>query len=123
MKTALITGANKSIGFETARQLAAQGYFIFLGSRDLKNGEQAVARLKAEGFDQLTLVQLNVADPASVKAAREQVGKQTASLDLLINNAGISGGFPQTPSTTEVATIREVFDTNFFGAINVTQVF
>lgn len=123
MKTALITGANKSIGFETARQLAAQGYFIFLGSRDLKNGEQAVAQLKAEGFDQLSLVQIDVADAASVKAAREKVGQQVTSLDLLINNAGISGGFPQAPSTTDVVTIREVFDTNFFGAINVTQVF
>lgn len=123
MKTALITGANKSIGFETARQLLAQGYFVFLGSRDLKNGEKAVAQLNAEGFTQLKAIQIDVTDPASIEAAQQAISSQAASLDALINNAGISGGFPQNPTTTDTALIRQTFETNFFGAINVTRAF
>jgi len=123
MKTALITGANKSIGFEIARQLLAQGYFVFLGSRDLQNGEKAVAQLNAEGFTQLKAIQIDVTDPASIEAAQQAISSQAASLDALINNAGISGGFPQNPTTTDTALIRQTFETNFFGAINVTRAF
>jgi NAD(P)-dependent dehydrogenase (short-subunit alcohol dehydrogenase family) len=119
MKKALITGANKSIGFETARQLLKQGYFIYLGSRDKANGEKAVLKLKSEGLGQVELVQINVSDPESVAATAAQITK----LDVLINNAGILGGMQQTPSTTPMVTIKEVFETNFFGAINVTQRF
>jgi NAD(P)-dependent dehydrogenase (short-subunit alcohol dehydrogenase family) len=118
MKNVLITGANKSIGFETARQLLQQGYFVYLGSRDQANGEQAVAKLKAEGFNNVELLQIDVSDPASVQAA----GKKITQLDILINNAGISGGLPQSPLTTGLAIFHNVFNTNFFGAINVTQV-
>jgi NAD(P)-dependent dehydrogenase (short-subunit alcohol dehydrogenase family) len=123
MQTALITGANKSIGLETAKQLAAQGYFIFLGSRDIKKGEEAADRLKAAGYNQVQAVQINVADPASVTAAKDAVSKQTSSLDILINNAGIMGGYQQTPSAISADVLREVFNTNFFGAVHVTQTF
>lgn len=119
MKKVLITGANKSIGFETARQLLAAGYFVYLGSRDLQNGVDAVAKLKSAGFENIKAVQIDVSDPVSVAAARQELN----SLDVLINNAGISGGFPQPATTTDITTIREVFDTNFFGVINVTQTF
>jgi NAD(P)-dependent dehydrogenase (short-subunit alcohol dehydrogenase family) len=119
MKKALITGANKSIGFETARQLLTQGYFVYLGSRDKANGEQAVAKLKAEGLNNVELLQIDVSNPASVEAA----SKKITELDVLINNAGISGGFPQLPGSLDMAAIREVFDTNFFGTIEVTQAF
>jgi NAD(P)-dependent dehydrogenase (short-subunit alcohol dehydrogenase family) len=119
MKKVLITGANKSIGFETARQLLAMGYFVYLGSRDRRNGEEAVAKLKGEGFENVKLLPIDVSDPTSVTAARQEID----SLDVLINNAGISGGFPQDTASTSVDTIRKVFDTNFFGVINVTQTF
>jgi NAD(P)-dependent dehydrogenase (short-subunit alcohol dehydrogenase family) len=119
MKKVLITGANKSIGFETTRQLLQQGYFVYLGSRDQTNGEQAIAKLKAEGFDNVELLLIDVSNPASVEAA----SKKVAELDVLINNAGILGGMQQTPTTTPLATIKEVFNTNFFGVINVTQHF
>jgi NAD(P)-dependent dehydrogenase (short-subunit alcohol dehydrogenase family) len=119
MKKALITGANKSIGFETARQLLKKGYFVYLGSRDLQKGEEAVAKLKREGFGNVRPIAIDVSDPASVTSARQRVD----SLDVLINNAGISGGFPQTATATGRETIRQVFDTNFFGAIDVTQNF
>jgi NAD(P)-dependent dehydrogenase (short-subunit alcohol dehydrogenase family) len=119
MKKVLITGANKSIGFETTRQLLKQGYFVYLGSRDTANGEEAVAKLKAEGLTNVALIQINVSDPESVATAAGQI----TELDVLINNAGILGGMQQTPTTTSLSTIKEVFETNFFGAINVTQHF
>lgn len=118
MKKVLITGANKSIGFETAKQLLKQGYFVYLGSRDAANGEKAVAELKREGLSNVESLQIDVSDPVSVEAA----GKKITELDVLINNAGISGGFPQDNSTS-LDTFHEVFNTNFFGAINVIQNF
>lgn len=119
MKKVLITGANKSIGFETARQLLAKGYYVYLGSRDIKNGEEAVTKLKGEGFGNIQFIQIDISNPESIEAA----SKQITELDVLINNAGISGGFPQSAITIDSAVIREVFDTNFFGTINVTQAF
>ena len=119
MKKVLITGANKSIGFETARQLLKKGYFVYLGSRDVAKGEQAVAQLKQEGLDQVELLQIDVSNPASVEAA----GKKITELDVLINNAGILGGMGQSALTTDLATLQEVYNTNFFGVINVTQTF
>jgi NAD(P)-dependent dehydrogenase (short-subunit alcohol dehydrogenase family) len=120
MKKVLITGANRSIGYETARQLARQGYFVYLGSRDLEKGNEAVAKLKEEGLENITAVAINVSDPESINAARKEID----ALDVLINNAGISGGnFPQTPLGTSTEVIRSVFDTNFFGTIDVTKAF
>ncbi|WP_295120685.1 SDR family oxidoreductase [uncultured Chitinophaga sp.] len=119
MKTVLITGANKSIGYETAKVLLKQGYFVYIGSRDAGKGEEAVLQLKAEGLTEAKAIQLNVTDPESVAAAARQVDQ----LDILINNAGISGAFPQPAATVDVGVLREVFDTNFFGTIQVTQAF
>jgi NAD(P)-dependent dehydrogenase (short-subunit alcohol dehydrogenase family) len=119
MKKVLITGANKSIGFEATRQLLKQGYFVYLGARDLTKGEEAAAKLKAEGLTNVEAIQIDVTNPASVEAASKKID----SLDVLINNAGISGGIPQTALTTTIDIIREVFDTNFFGVINVTKAF
>jgi NAD(P)-dependent dehydrogenase (short-subunit alcohol dehydrogenase family) len=123
MKTALITGANKSIGFEAARQLLQQGYYVYLGSRDAQNGQQAVDQLHAEGLTQVEPLQLDVTDSASIAAARQALGQKTSSLDVLINNAGISGGMSQPAVSTPISTIKEVFDTNVFGVIEVTQAF
>lgn len=119
MKKVLITGANKSIGFETARQLLQQGYFVYLGSRDKANGEEAVAQLKAEGLVNVELLRIDVSNPESVAQAAAQI----TELDVLINNAGILGAWEQAPTTAPLSLIKEVFDTNFFGAINVTQSF
>lgn len=119
MKKVLITGANKSIGFETARQLLTQGYFVYLGSRDVARGEEAVAQLKAEGLNNVELLQIDVSDPASVAAA----GKKITELDVLINNAGILGGMEQTALGASLSIIHDVFNTNFFGVISVTQAF
>ncbi|OON67866.1 SDR family oxidoreductase [Hymenobacter sp. CRA2] len=123
MKTALITGANKSIGLETARQLLQQGYYVYLGSRDLQKGQQAAEQLQAEGLTEVEPLQIDVADPASIAAARQTLGQKTEVLDVLINNAGILGGMAQPPLGTDVRVIREVFETNVFGVIEVTQAF
>jgi NAD(P)-dependent dehydrogenase (short-subunit alcohol dehydrogenase family) len=123
MKTALITGANKSIGFEAARQLLQQGYYVYLGSRDAQKGQQAVAQLKAEGLTQVAPLVIDVTDGASIAAAREVLGQKTPVLDVLINNAGILGGMVQPALSSSLAMIKEVFDTNVFGVIEVTQAF
>jgi NAD(P)-dependent dehydrogenase (short-subunit alcohol dehydrogenase family) len=122
MKKALITGANKSIGFETVRQLLQKGYFVYLGSRNLENGLEAVEKLKAEGLNEVEAIQIDVSDDESVKAARAEIGKKTENLDVLINNAGILGGMSQT-TDTDISVFKEVFDTNLFGVVRVTQTF
>ncbi|GAB4029755.1 SDR family oxidoreductase [Spirosoma gilvum] len=123
MKTVLITGANRSIGFETARQLLQKGYYVYLGSRDLQKGQQAVDQLKSEGFDSLEAIAIDVDNLDSIKAARKTLGQKTDVLDVLINNAGISGGFPQTALDADIRVFRQVFETNLFGVIETTQAF
>jgi NAD(P)-dependent dehydrogenase (short-subunit alcohol dehydrogenase family) len=123
MKKVLITGANKSIGFETARQLLQKGYYIYLGSRDMDNGLEAVKKLQAEGFREVEAIQIDVSDSESVKAARVEMGKKTDVLDVLINNSGISGGRPQAALDLDVAGMNNVFDVNVYGVVRVTQAF
>src|SRR3954447_25209500 len=81
MKTVLITGANKSIGFETARQLLQQGYFVYLGSRDGQKGQQAVNQLQSEGLTNVEAIEIDVDNVDSIKAAREVLGQKTQTLD------------------------------------------
>jgi NAD(P)-dependent dehydrogenase (short-subunit alcohol dehydrogenase family) len=123
MKTALITGANKSIGFEAARQLLQKGYYVYLGSRDESKGQQAVDQLKAEGLTNVEPIVIDVDTIDSIKAARETLGQKTPALDVLINNAGISGGMSQPALSTDIDTIKQVFETNVFGVIETTQAF
>lgn len=123
MKTVLITGANKSIGFETAKQLLDLGYYVYLGSRDHEKGNEAVEKLKAEGLTNVEVIAIDISSDDSIKAARAEIGTKINSLDVLINNAGISGGFPQNASATNIETMRGVFATNFFGTIEVTNNF
>ncbi len=133
MKSVLITGANKSIGFESARQLLQKGYYVYLGSRNLENGLEAVEKLKAEGLTNVAAIPIDVTDDDSVKTARTEIGKKTEVLDILINNAGISGVkadengnyIPQTWTAIEASidTFKEVYETNVYGVVRVTQAF
>ncbi len=123
MKKVLITGANKSIGFETARQLLKEGYYVFLGSRELDNGQEAVEQLKAEGLSDVEVIRIDVSDQESVNAARAEIGKKTEDLDVLINNAGIVGDFPQSALGTSIDIFKKVYETNVYGVIRVTQAF
>ncbi|MBD2769070.1 SDR family oxidoreductase [Hymenobacter sp. BT664] len=123
MKSALVTGANKSIGFEVARQLAQQGVYVYLGSRNLENGIAAVNKLKAEGLSNVESIQLDITDDDSVKEARAEIGKKTEALDILINNAGIYGGYPQSALDSTIDQFKTAYDANVFGVVRVTQAF
>jgi NAD(P)-dependent dehydrogenase (short-subunit alcohol dehydrogenase family) len=112
MTTTLITGANKGLGYETARRLLAEGHDVWVGARDETRGRAAAEELGAR------FVRIDVTDDASVAAAAETVGE----LDVLVNNAGISGGMvPVGEVTPEV--IETVFATNVVGVVRVTQAF
>lgn len=131
MKKAFITGANKGIGFETAKQLLQQGFYVYLGSRSLESGQQAVEKLKSEGFENAEAIQIDVTNDESVQKARLEIGAKTEVLDVLINNAGITGVrlekdgnfIPQTAAETSVEVFKEVYETNVYGVIRVTQAF
>lgn len=123
MKSALITGANKGIGFETAQQLLQKGLYVYIGSRDLKKGLQAVDKLKTQGFSNVEAIQLDVTDESSIRIAREQIGKKIPALDILINNAGINGGMPFTALEAKTDQFMATFDTNVFGVARVIQAF
>lgn len=120
MKTALITGANKGIGFETARYLLQQGYFVYLGSRRVDSGQLAVDSLKAQGLNNCEMVELDVTSQLSVDAAAAALSSKDTTLDVLINNAGILGAFPAPEGPEGTVNAQQVFDTNYFGPIRVT---
>ena len=90
MKKVLITGANKTIGFETARQLLQKGYYVYLGSRDVENGMEALEKLKAEGLNEVELIQLDVSDHQSVNAACSEIRNRTGVLKYILCYAGSS---------------------------------
>ena len=122
MKYALITGANKGIGYETAHLLLQAGYFVFLGCRDAAAGQQAQQRLQAAGFDQVQVVELDVTSDESVHQAVAVVRQRTPHLDALVNNAGVpSRDLAQLPSTIALDDFRVLFETNYFGVLRTTQ--
>jgi NAD(P)-dependent dehydrogenase (short-subunit alcohol dehydrogenase family) len=123
MKSALITGANRSIGLEVVKQLSKKGLFVYLGSRDLEKGKAVVKELNENGFENIQAIEIDVTNSDSILAAKNIVESEQGKLDILINNAGISGVFPQKTSDASIRDIQNVFDTNFFGVISVTQAF
>jgi NAD(P)-dependent dehydrogenase (short-subunit alcohol dehydrogenase family) len=123
-KTVLITGANQGLGFETAKQLAELGYYVYIGSRDKAKGIAAKQKLNELGLSNVEFIEIDVTDINSIKSAKQELEAKTQQLDVLINNAGISGGLiSQNMSTYEIENLRKVFETNFFGAVQTTQQF
>jgi NAD(P)-dependent dehydrogenase (short-subunit alcohol dehydrogenase family) len=125
---ALVTGANKGIGLQIAKDLAAQDFTVLVGSRNIQNGEAAAKSAGADG----RAIQLDVTNQASITAAAERIRKEFGRLDVLVNNAGIShAGKPGRPlaemvksgrpSVASLDEVRAIFETNVFGAIAVTQ--
>lgn len=125
---ALVTGANQGVGFQIAKELAANGYSVYVGSRNLSNGEKAAAEIGSNAY----AIQLDVTRQATISAAVERIEKEFGRLDLLVNNAGIShAGKPGRTleeitldgqaSTASLDEVRTVWETNVFGVIAVTQ--
>lgn len=117
-RIALVTGANKGIGHETAAQLAALGMTVLLAARDLGRGEQAAAALRSAGGD-VHALRLDVTDPATAHAACEHIDDQFGRLDVLVNNAGRTA--PRALSTASLTDVRAVFEANVFGVVTVTN--
>lgn len=119
-KVALITGANKGIGFETARQLAQKGGIkILLGARDEKKGEEAAQILKSEGLD-VDFLHLDVDNYETHKSVANYIQEKYGKLDILINNAGVMENQTSTIKAP-IETYKKIFDTNFFNLIALTQ--
>ncbi|MDG4815403.1 SDR family oxidoreductase [Micromonospora carbonacea] len=119
-KIALVTGANKGIGYEIAAGLGALGFTVGVGARDGQRRETAVAKLRAAGVDAFG-VPLDVTDDASVTAAAALVEERAGRLDALVNNAGVTGDRAQLPTTVDLAVMRAVVETNVLGVIRVTN--
>jgi len=123
-KLALVTGANKGLGYEIAAGLGARGYRVAVGARDGARGEAAVKTLHAAGVDAFA-VPLDVTSDRSVAEAAELVGRQGGRLDALVNNAAVSGemgpGWMQDPTTLDLDVVREIVETNVYGVIRVTN--
>ncbi len=118
---ALVTGANKGIGREIAAQLAALGMTVLLAGRDRRRREEAASKLRSDGGD-VHPIALDVTDPDIIAAAARTLDERFGRLDVLVNNAGIAGSIDrQTPSIADLDVVREVFNTNFFGVIGVTN--
>ncbi|MGY0037427.1 SDR family NAD(P)-dependent oxidoreductase [Pedobacter sp. NJ-S-72] len=108
---------------ETARQLLKLGYFVYLGSRSKSNGLEAEGQLKALGLYLVEAIEIDVTDINSVIRAKATLESKIPALDVLINNAGIPGDQPQNISQCDVAALRQLFETNYFGAVQTTQQF
>src|ERR1700730_14431143 len=118
-KIALVTGANKGIGKEIARQLATKGVFVLLGARDRTRGEEAEAELRGHGLS-VQFIPLDVTDQQSVDEAAAQVAQKDGRLDILVNNAAIALDWVP-PSELDPEILKKTYETNMFGAFRVTK--
>lgn len=119
-KIALVTGANKGIGFEVARQLAARGCTVLLGARNPALGEAAVAKLAEEGLD-VRYLHIDVTDRQGLTAAAEWIATRYGRLDILVNNAGMAAAGDGSATAAALDAIEQLLRVNFVGAVAVTQ--
>ncbi len=119
-RNALVTGANKGLGREIARQLGAAGLKVWLGARDLASGE-ATAEALTQGGAQVRAVRLDLLDGDSIATAAAEIDGEDGRLDVLINNAGVNDPRDGAPSRAQMEAVRRIFETNFFGTLAVTQ--
>lgn len=123
MENVLITGANKGIGFEVAKQLAQKGYFVFMGCRNIEKGHAAVEQLHHQHIRNVDCIEIDVSSNESVAKAFGELSSKIDRLDVLVNNAGIVESFAQNPTTIELQLIDKLIETNFKGAVRTTQKF
>ncbi len=121
MKTVLVTGANRGIGYEVCKELGERGYHVFLSARNEKKGKEAVEKLKTSGM-KIDFLQMDVSDEESIKNASSSFGKLSLNLDVLINNAGI---LEDSNDITKMLTkeLQETLNTNSVGAFTVIREF
>ncbi len=119
-RVALVTGANKGIGLEIARQLAQAGILVIIGARDPGRARAAVADLAQHGL-RAGSVRIDLNDAASIGAAAETIGDEHGRLDILVNNAGVVDAEDGPPSVASPEAVRRILDTNFVGTLAVTQ--
>lgn len=123
-KVALITGANKGLGFQTAKELGQKGIKVLIGARNEERGNNAVTELKNEGID-AEFVQLDVSDTASIKNAVDTIESKHGHLDILVNNAGMihpnESWEQNSVNSLTQDVLRATFETNFFGLVDLTQ--
>jgi NAD(P)-dependent dehydrogenase (short-subunit alcohol dehydrogenase family) len=119
-RIALVTGANKGIGLEIARQLARAGVSVIIGARDAERTRAATEGLSSQGLA-VRAVTLHLNDEASIAAAAETIGAEHGRLDILVNNAGIVDAGDGPPSTGTLKAARRILETNFIGTLAVTQ--
>ena len=122
MKTALVTGANKGIGREVARQLAAKGFHIFVGARDRRAGRKAADEIGKRG-ENATFLEIDVSDNSSVVAAADMFAKAADHLDVLVNNAGIIADGDDAILDISDDLLRKTLETNTLGALRMTRAF
>lgn len=121
---ALVTGANKGLGFETSRQLAVKGIKTFMGARDISKGVSASKKLKEQGLDVESL-ELDITNSNHIKQVKQYFEKHYGKLDILVNNAGMVHPeeplFANSAGTVSQAALRKIFDVNLFGQVELTQ--
>jgi NAD(P)-dependent dehydrogenase (short-subunit alcohol dehydrogenase family) len=118
--TALVTGANRGIGREVARQLAARGYEVLLSARDGEQASAAAEEIAGETGASVRALMLDVSDPASIEAVAESVAADPGRLDVLVNNAGVGLDFGTSSTEPDFDTIERTLQTNFYGAYRLT---
>ena len=122
-KVALVTGATRGIGFETARQLASNGVHVLLAGRDRTRAVEAALKLQMDGLP-VEAIALDVTSQESIATAAQEVASRHGKLDILVNNAGVfRDDMQRKPSEQSIDTWRETFDTNVFGVVAPTQAF
>ncbi|MEW6088210.1 MAG: SDR family oxidoreductase [bacterium] len=123
-RVALITGANKGLGFETSRQLALKGITVIMGARDVLKGENAAKILKDQKLD-VEFFELDITNPNHIQNVKNYLEKKYGKLDILVNNAGMANQeeplFGNSVEAVSPAALRKIFDVNFFGQVELTQ--
>jgi len=120
-KIALVTGANKGIGYEIARGLAKKGMLVLLGCRDMGRAETAIEKLAKEGYTAVAPILVDLTRPETIAEAASQIDSAHGHLDVLVNNAGIAVEWQSKPSNVDLALVKQVYETNVFGTMAVIQ--
>ena len=121
MKTVLVTGANKGIGFGIAKHLGLSGWKVIIGARNEERAANAISELKAEGIEVLGWVNIELKDLGNIDLAAKEIKEKYPELSLLVNNAGIPGDMSVDSQHTEIGVIRETLDVNFIGTFALTK--